>query len=137
MKSDTQQMPEPLVALVLLALELRCPIETLLRRFAGSIVIDPSTGLRAITAERSRMYLAAVNAEAREKAAQRAEVTMPEARLRVQAIKARQEQLGEATDGAALGRMMATDLDAQLDRAARDRAEMLNGATTYHRIKED
>ena len=54
-----------LVPLTLLALELHCPVETLTKRFEGSVVLD-AAGLRAITAERSRMYLGAIRAESEE-----------------------------------------------------------------------
>jgi hypothetical protein len=129
-----------LVPLVTLAAELRCPIETLVKRFAGSIVLNEA-GLRAISAERSRVYLAAVDAEAveihRAALAAAGERAMNLARLRVRAIKAQQEGLGEPLDGGALATMLEADgaRDAQLDRAARDRAELMGQAEPqYHKI---
>ena len=62
-------------------------------------------------------------------------------RERVRAIAKKQQLLGEATDGvgAALGRMQEADgaRDAALDRAARDRQEMLDGTTYYHSVAKD
>ena len=134
-------MTEPLVPLVVLALELRTDVDILVRRFAGDILVD-GAGLRAVPASRCREYLAKVYAEARQihqdalRVATERQAAGNPLRDRVKAIQARQAQLGEATDGAALGRMMAADLDARLDRAARDRAELAAGATVYHKLQE-
>jgi hypothetical protein len=140
-KGDTQQMTktEALVALVLLALELRVDVTTLRRRFAGSIVLNEA-GLESITCERARMYMAAVRAEAAEihsaalrLAAEQAEQGNP-ARLRVQAIKAAQ-QGGDGVD--AYAAMVGNDPDNPLNRAGRNMDEMLTGQATYHRLQED
>ena len=131
-----------LVPLVTLALELRCDPDTLARRFAGDILVD-AAGLRAVPASRCREYLAKVHNEAREShraalrvAAERQAAGNP-LRDRVKAIQARQAQLGDPIDDAAFARMMEADgsRDAELDRAARDRAELMGQVQpTYHKI---
>jgi hypothetical protein len=136
-------MTEPLVPLVTIAAELRCNVDVLVRRFAGDILIDEA-GLRCIPASVSREYLAKVHAEAREvhrqalrMAAERAAQGNP-LRERVRRIQARQDQLGDPIDGAALARMMESDgaRDAELDRAAATRHELMTGTTVYHKLQE-
>lgn len=138
---NTMTDEQRFVPLVLLALELHCDVDRLVRRFAGDIVIDPVSGLRAIPAPICREHLAAVHAQARQihqdalrVAAERAAAPNP---LR-ERVRARMAAAQAVPDGvSAFEMMIARDPDNPLARAGRNMDDMLRGDVTYHKIGKD
>ncbi|OBK78337.1 hypothetical protein [Mycobacterium sp. 1164985.4] len=139
--SDNQLVP-----LGAIAAELGTSIDTLARRVADAIVIDAVSGLRCIEADICREHIARHHDAAREihrQALERAAQTgasVEAMRERVRAIQRQQERLGPPVEGegGAFAVMLECDgaRDAQLNKAARDRAEMTGGRLTYHQLNE-
>ena len=143
---DDQSMTVSTVPLAVLAMHQGRTEYELVAKYADCVVLDASglpaipTALAKADNDALRQKRAALVEESKRKAAEARAAGNP-VRERVRAIAKKQQLLGEATDGvgAALGRMQEADgaRDAALDRAARDRQEMLDGTTYYHSVAKD
>ena len=127
-----------LVPLVTVAAEIGISADEVAQRLGDSVTVD-AAGLRAVAAERARVFLAdhrAAQQAQRERAErQQAEFAAKhdaELRRRLQRIRA----LPPAQDGVpALALMLARDPDSRLARSSRRLDEMLSGTSVYRPIR--